>query len=110
MSVRLMNNHGLLSLPLIFVLNIAVTMAAVMLVHINEIVAGLLLWFYSFYLLLQTKLMVVFVVVGLVGGLIVSGFTPEISQGLVLYSIGFLAVSSIVAHGIAVGFTAVTGI
>ena len=91
-------------------MNIAVTAAAVFLVHINELVAGLLLWFYSFYLLLQTKLMAVFVVVGLVGGLIVSAYTPEISQGLVLYSIGFLFVSSIVAHALAFGFTSVTGI
>lgn len=110
MSLRLVNIHGLLSLPLIFVMNIAVTVAAVMLVHINEIAAGLLLFGYSFYLLLQTRLMVFFVIVGLVGGLIVSGYTPEISQGLVLHSIGILFVSSIVAHGIAVGFTAVTGI
>lgn len=110
MSLRLVNIHGFLSLPLIFVLNIAVTAAAVMLVHINEVVAGLLLFGYSFYLLLQTKLMVFFVVVGLVGGMIVSGYSPEISQGLVLHSIGVLAVSSIVAHTLAFGFTAVTGI
>jgi hypothetical protein len=110
MSLRLVNIHGFLSLPLIFVMNIAVTAAAVMLVHINEVVAGLLLFGYSFYLLLQTKLMMFFVAVGLVGGLIVSGYSPEISQGLVLHAIGFLAVSSIVAHTLAFGFTTVTGI
>lgn len=110
MSLRLVNRNGLLALPLIFILNICVTITAVLLVQINEIAAGVLLWMYTFYLLLQTRLMILFLLVGTFGGLVISGYTADISQGMVLYAMAVLLVSSVVAHGIAFIFTFTTGI
>lgn len=110
MSLRLVNRHGLLSLPIFFFLNIMFLVVSVLLFQVNQVVAVVFAWAYLFYVLVQTRIIVVMVVVGFVGGLIVSGFTPEISQFQVFYAIGLLFVSSVVAHGVAYFITATTGI
>ncbi|PSP57061.1 hypothetical protein BRC72_11725 [Halobacteriales archaeon QH_7_66_36] len=85
-------------------------MASVILWHINEWVAIGFAWLYLYYVLLQTRIIAVLVVVGVVGGLIVSGFSAEISQYQVFYSIGLLFGASIVAHLVAFVFTSITGL
>lgn len=110
MSMRLVNRHGLLALPLIFLLNICVTVVYVFLVYINEAVALFFGFFWAFYLLVQTKLMIIFIFVLIAGGTIISGFTPEVTQSQVFLATIFLSVSTLVAHGIAFTVTAVTGL
>jgi len=110
MSLRLVNRHGLLSLPILFFMNIFVVVASVFLWQLNEWIAVGFAWLYLFYMLVQTRLILILCVFGLVGGVIASGFTSEFSQYQVLYAIGVLFVSSVVAHGVAYIITALTGI
>jgi hypothetical protein len=106
----LVNRHGLLALFPLFFVNIAVVVSSTFLWYINKWVAVGFAWLYLYYLLVQTRIIALLVVVGLVGGLIISGFTSDVSQGQVLYAIGLLAGASIVAHLVAYTITYTTGI
>lgn len=109
MPLAFCDRHGIFSLPLIFILNIAVSITATILLAIEPLLAGLFLWFYVYYLLLQTRLMALLVGVCAVGGSIAAQFSPEVSVSLAIYSAALLGVSSVVAHGFALVVSYLTG-
>lgn len=110
MSWRLVDTLRVRHMFHMFFFNIAVIVASVILFQLNQIVGIVVAWLYLYYILLQTRIILILGLVGIVGGLIVSMYSGSISQFEVIYSYSVFLGASIIAHVFAFTFTRLTGI
>lgn len=109
MPLALRNTVGIWGIPLLLVLNVSVTVAVVLLQYIEPWLAVGLMWFWAYFHLLQTRVMVVILGVGWVCVPIIGEFSSQVSTANGLYALGVLTVATIVVHIIAALITAVIG-
>jgi len=110
MSLRLVNRHGLLSLPFFFVLGVLFSVAIVLLNEVSPIAAIVVAYGYAWYLAIQTRLIFYFVLLLIVGGTIVATQTSDVTHQQVWISVLFLLTFSAISHGTALLVTKITGI
>lgn len=110
MSLRLVDRHGLLSLPFFFVTGVLVSVAIALLNLISPIAAIVVAYGYAWYLAVQTRLMFYFLLLLVAGGTIIATQTPDVTHQQVWLAVLFLVTFSAISHGTAYITTRLTGI
>jgi hypothetical protein len=110
MSLRLVDRHGLLSLPFIFVLGVVVSVTIALLNQLSPIAAIVVAYGYAWYLAIQTRLMFYFVLLLIAGGTLVATQAPDVTHQQVWLAVLFLMSFSAISHGTALVVTRLTGI
>lgn len=110
MSLRLVDRHGLLSLPFLFVLGVVVSVAIAILNHISPIAAIVVAYGYAWYIAIQTRLIFYFILMLVAGGTIIATQTSDVTHQQIWIAVVFLLGFSALSHGTALAITKTTGI
>lgn len=109
MPLAMRNTIGIWGIPLLLVLNVSVTVAVVLLQYIEPWLAVILMWFWAYFHLLQTRVMAVILFTGWVCVPIIGAFSEQVSTANGLYALTVLTVATVVVHIIAALITMVIG-
>jgi hypothetical protein len=97
----LVDRHSIFALPVLFFANIFVLVVSVILFQLNQVVGILFAWAYLYYVLLQTRIIVVLTVFGTLSALLLSLFVTQFTVFEIAYMPLVVGGSSLLAHGVA---------